>query len=111
VAAFVFAQVPHSYCPSAVTANELALVGVYHYIVDSAAVIVIPLYAAAACVPDLDGPVFGRCDHPLALTMEGNARDIAGMALEGQHGGWVRGLDVIKFDRVVPGGSKITLVR
>jgi hypothetical protein len=110
VTALVLAQVPDTHCPGAIATDQFALIGVYDYVVDSAAMIVVPLHAAAACVPDLDGSVFGRGDHPLALAVKGDARDIAGVALKGQHGGRVGGLDVVELDRMVARGGKIALV-
>ena len=43
--------------------------------------------------------------------MEGDARDIASVAIEGENGVRIRRLYVVELDRVVPGGSKVTFVR
>ena len=53
------------------------------YIISWAAVIIASLYAAAARLPDLDGPVLGACNHPFALAVECHAGDISRVALEG----------------------------
>lgn len=43
--------------------------------------------------------------------MESDTRDVAGVALEGEEGIWVRRLDVEEFDGVVPGGGEEALIR
>jgi hypothetical protein len=110
VAAFVLAQVPHTHCAGAVAAYQLALIGVYHHVIDGAAVVIVSLHAAAASVPDLDCAVFGRCHHPLSLAVKGDAGDITGVALKSQHGGRIGGLDVVELDRVVASGGEVALV-
>jgi hypothetical protein len=110
VATLVLTQIPHAHGARAVAADQLALVWVYDNVVDGTAVVVVSLHAATPRVPDLDCAVLGRCNHPLALAVEGNARDIAGVALKGEHGGRVGGLDVVKLDCVVPRGGEVTLV-
>jgi hypothetical protein len=110
VATLILTQVPHAHGAGAVAADQLALVRVNDDVVDSAAVVVIPLHTAAPRVPDLDGAVLRRRDHPLTLAVEGHARDIAGVSLKGEHGGRVGGLDVIELNSVVPRGSEVALV-
>jgi hypothetical protein len=42
--------------------------------------------------------------------MEGDARDITRMAIEGENGVRIRRLYVVELDSVVPGGSEVTFV-
>lgn len=111
VAAVVLGQIPDTHTASAIAADDLALVGVDHNVVDRAAVVVTALDVAAPRLPDLDGAVLGRGDHPLALAVKGHARDVTGVALEGEEGVGVGRFDVVQFDRVMAGGSEIALVR
>lgn len=80
----VLGQIPDAHTTAAVAADDLALVGVDHDIVDGTAVVVAALDGTGARLPDLDGTVLGARDHPLALAVEGDARDVAGMAIKGQ---------------------------
>jgi len=54
MAALVLSQIPHPHRPCPVTADQLSLVGMYHNIIDRTSVVVIPLYASAPGVPNLD---------------------------------------------------------
>lgn len=82
----------------------------YHDIVDSAAVVVAALDGATACFPNLDGAILGACDHPLALAVECDARDVARVALEGQQGVGIGRFDVEELDGMVAGGREEALV-
>ena len=99
--AFVLAQVPNSNVSTAVTRNQLPLVGVNDDVVDRNLVVVITLYASCPRIPDLYSAIFGARNHPLALAMEGYACDIAGVAIEGKYGTWVRRAYVVEFDIVI----------
>ena len=108
--AFVLAQIPYPHIPTSITANELALIGVYHDIVNGAAVRVIALHRSLPRIPYLHGAVFRTRDHPFPLAMKGDARDIAMVALEGQEGSWVRRADVVELDLFTTRGGEKTLV-
>lgn len=110
VAAAVLGQIPDLDAAGAVAADDLALVGVDDDVVGGAAVAVAALDGAGARLPDLDGAVLGAGDHPLALAVEGDARDIARVALEGQQRVGVGALDVEELDGVVAGGGEEALV-
>lgn len=110
VTASVLAEVPDAHFAAAVAAYEFALVGMDHDVVDRRAVSVVPLHTAAPRIPDLDSAVFRARHHPLALTVEGHARDIVRVALEGQHRGGVRRFNVVELDGVVASGSEVPLV-
>lgn len=111
VAAVVLRQVPNANTASAIAADDLALVGVDHDIVDRAAVVVTALDVATSGLPNLDGAILGRGDHPLALAVEGHARDVARVTLEGEKGVGVGRFDVVQLDRVMAGGGEVALVR
>lgn len=106
----VLGKVPDPDAAGPVAADDLALVGVYDDVVGGTAVVVAALDGAAAGLPDLDGAVLGARDHPLALAVEGDARDVARVALEGEQRVRVGGLDVEELDRVVARGGEEALV-
>lgn len=81
-----------------------------HHVVGRALVVVAPLDGAGPGLPDLDGAVLRARDHPLALAVEGDAGDVAGMALERQQRVRVGGLDVVELDSVVARGGEEALV-
>lgn len=81
-----------------------------HDIVRRAAVVVATLDRSGSRLPDLDGAILGACDHPLALAVEGNAGDVSRVALESQQRVWVRRLNVVELDGVVPRRGEIALV-
>ena len=68
-----------------------------HNIVDRAAVGIVPLNRSRARVPDLDRAVLRAGDEPLALTMEGDARDVAMVALEDEKGRGAGGADIVEL--------------
>lgn len=72
--------------------------------------VVAALYLAGTCFPNLDGAIFGASNHPLSLAVEGDARDIARVALEGQQRVGVGRFDVKELDGVVAGGGEEALV-
>lgn len=110
VAAIVLGEIPDLDTAGAVAADDLALVGVDDDIVGGAAVIVAALDGAGARLPDLDGAVLGAGHHPLTLAVEGDAGDVARVALEGQQRVGVGALDVEQLDGVVAGGREEALV-
>jgi hypothetical protein len=111
VRAFVLSQVPNANISSTVTANKLALIWVDDHIVDRYTMGVAPLHISTPRVPNLHRPIFRRCHHPFSLAMEGDARDIASMAIEGENSVRIRRFYVIELDSVMPGGSEVTFVR
>lgn len=108
--AVILGQVPDADAAPAVAADDLALVRVDDDVVGGGAVVVAPLYGAAARLPDLDGAVLGARHHPLALAVEGDAGDVARVALEREQRVRVRRLDVVELDRVVAGRGQEPLV-
>lgn len=110
VRAFVLAEIPDPDIAAAVTADELALVGVDDDVVDGAAVRVIALHRRRARVPDLDHAVFRAGDHPFALAVESHAGDVAGVALEDEKGGGIGRADVVQFDGVAAGRGQVAFV-
>jgi hypothetical protein len=110
VRALVLPQVPNPHCASPITADQLALIRMYDHIVDSAAMVVIPLHTSTPSIPDLDSAVFGRCNHPFALTVESYACDVAGVTVECEDGGWIGGFDVVELDGVVASSCEVTFI-
>lgn len=108
--AFILAQIPDPNVPTAIAADQLALVRVDNHIIDRHAVGVVSLQAAAARVPDLDRAVLGARDHPFAVAVEGHACDVCRVSVEGEDCVRVRGFDVVEFHGVVPGGGEEALV-
>lgn len=82
--AVVLSQVPDTHTAAPITANDLALVGVNHHVVDRTAVRVAPLDRTAARLPDLHCAIFRAGDHPFALAVEGYACDVARVTLEAE---------------------------
>jgi hypothetical protein len=66
---------------------------------------IVSLNAAGSGVPDLDGTVLGRRDHPFAFTVKSDPGNVGSVAVEGEDSIRIRGLDVIELDRVVAGGG------
>jgi hypothetical protein len=95
VTALVLSKVPDAHVASAITADELSLVGVNDNIIDWHPVRVVALYIAASRIPDLDGAIFGRSDKPLGLAMEGDAGDVGRVAVKGEDGVGVGRLDIV----------------
>jgi hypothetical protein len=110
VGADTFSEIPDANHASAITADQLTLVGVNHNIIDSSTVNVVALQGTSASIPNLDSPILRACNHPFALTVECDARDIAGVTFEGHHGVGVGGLDVIELDIVVTTGGEEALI-
>jgi hypothetical protein len=111
MATLILPQIPYPHIAPAVTANELPLIRMNHDIVDGHPVRVVPLDGALPCVPYLNRAVLGAGYHPFALAVEGDACDVARVAVESQDRVWVRRFDVIEFYRVVPGRGEVALVR
>lgn len=103
-------QVPNADYPSAITADQLALVGMDDDVVDCSFVRVVALEATSTSVPHLDGAVLGASDHPLALTVKRDTSDVGGVTLEGHDRVGVGGLDIVELDIVVACGRKEALV-
>lgn len=110
MAAIIFRQIPDADTTAPVTADDLALIGMDDDIVGRAAMIVAALDCARTRFPDLHGAILGGGHHPLALAVERDAGDVAGVALECQQRVGVRALDVEELDGVVAGGRKKAFV-
>lgn len=108
--AIVLGQIPDLDTTRAVAADDLALVRVDDHIVGGAAMVVAALNGAGTCFPDLDSAILRTSHHPLALAMERDAGDVAGVALKCQQRVWIGALDVKQFDGVVAGGREEALV-
>jgi len=65
---------------------------------------------ATPCLPDFHRAIFRTCDHPFPFTVECDARNVARVAFECEEGVWVRGFDVVEFDRVVTSSGKEAFV-
>jgi len=92
VGAVVLRKVPNTDASTTIAADDLALVGMNDYIVDSYTVTVrvAPLNRTVASLPDLDCAIFRACDQPFTLTMKCDTRNIACMAFEGEERIWIR---------------------
>jgi hypothetical protein len=110
VRAIVLRKIPNAHASSAITGNDLTLVGVDHYVVDWRAVGIASLNRAASRFPDLDRAIFRTCDHPLSFTVECDACDVASVTFECKEGVWVCGFDVVKFDCVMTSGGEEAFV-
>jgi hypothetical protein len=82
-----------------------------NHIIDRTVVHIRPLDRAGPRFPDANGAVFAARDHPFSLAVEGDARDVAGMAFEDEERGRVGGADVEELDVVVAGCGEEALVR
>lgn len=80
----ILGKVPDADVSRSVAADNLALIRVYHDVVDRAAVGVAPLDISRACLPDFDSAILRARDHPLALTVERHACNVARVALKRQ---------------------------
>ena len=110
VRALVRGQIPHAHGTTSIAGDYLALVGMDDDVIHGRAMVVVALHGTTPGIPDLHGAVLGARNHPLALAVEGNTRDIAGVALEGEEGIRIRRLDVEEFDGVVPSGGEESLI-
>lgn len=108
--AVVLSEVPDPNIAAAIAANDLALVWVYDNIVDRTAMIVASLDSPTAGLPDLNGAILRAGHHPFSFTVEGYARDISSVALKGQQGIGVGGLDIVELDSMVARCCEETLV-
>ena len=79
-------------------------------VVGSGAMIVASLYGRIARLPDLNGSILGASDHPFPLAMEGDARDVARVALKAQDRIWIRRFYIEELDGVVAGGGNETFI-
>lgn len=102
VGASVLGEVPDPYAPTPIATYNLALIRMYHDVVDGRRVVVCPLDSATPRLPDLDGTILRTRDHPLALAVKGHARHVAHVALEGEHSIWVGRLDVVELHGMMP---------
>ena len=73
--------------------------------------LVVSLYGARSCVPDLDCLIFGARDHPFALTMECNPRNVIVVPFESHNRIRVGGLDIVESNDMATGSSEKFLVR
>lgn len=108
--AIVLRQIPDPHATAPIAANNLSLVRVDHDVVDRGPMVVVPLDRPAPRLPDLDGAVLGRRHHPLSLAVEGHARHVSRVTLEGEHGVGVRRLDVVELNGVVARRGEVALV-
>ena len=67
--------------------------------------LVVALHHACPGVPNSYGHVFGARDHPFALTVKCDSRDIVCVALKLLDRVWVAGLDVVQPNHVPAGGG------
>ena len=52
-------------------------------------ILAVALFAAGACVPDLDSAILRAGNHPFAFAVEADTSDVALVTLEGKHRVWV----------------------
>ena len=108
--ALILPQIPDPHIPPSIARNQLPLVRMDDHIVDRTAVQIIALYAPCPRIPDLHRTVFGARHHPFALAVERHACDVAGVAIESEHGARIGGADVVEFDVVVACCGEVALV-
>ena len=108
--AVVLRKIPDPHTATPVTADDLPLVRVDDDVIDGRRVSVASLDGPGASLPDLHGAVLGGRHHPLALTVEGHAGDVAHVAFEGEDGIGVCRLDIVELDGVVARGGEVALV-
>lgn len=72
--------------------------------------VIVALYAPRPCIPDLYRAILGAGDHPFSFAMEGYARNVAGVAIEGEHRTRVRRAYIVELDIVIAGCGKEALV-
>lgn len=87
----VFGEVPNPNAARPVTANDLALVRVYDYVVRRRAMVIASLDSACTSLPDLHSSIFRAGDHPLAFAVEGYPRNIARVSFKYEDRGRIRG--------------------
>lgn len=97
--ALVFTQIPDTDVSTAVTRYQLALIWMNNNIIhrshmredvlNMSSMSVIPLNVPSSGIPYLNRPVLGAGDHPFALAMEGNSRDVPSMAIKTDDRAWV----------------------
>lgn len=108
--ALVLSQIPDAHIATAVATDELALVWVYHNIVDRAGMVVVALNRAGLSVPDLHCPIFRASDHPFRVAMEPDPCDVVDVALKREYRVRVARFDFVEFDSMVTSGSEELLV-
>ena len=111
MSAFILTEIPDANISTTVTRNQLPLIRVDNDVIDRNLVIVIALYAACSCVPDLYGAIFRAGDHPFTLTVKGNTGNVSGMAVESKNRGRIGRAYIIKLDVVIACRSKEAFVR
>jgi hypothetical protein len=82
--AVVLSKVPDTNTSSAITADDLALVGMNDYIIDWTSVRIASLNSSTSSLPNLDGTILGACNHPLSFTMKRDTSYVSSMSLEGK---------------------------
>lgn len=110
VRALVIAQIPDHEYSAAISADQLALVGMDYDVVDRVVMGVVPLNGSRSCIPYSYSAVLRACNHPFPFAMECDACNVVGMAFEGHDCIWVARLDIVQPDDMPPRGSKVLLV-
>lgn len=72
--------------------------------------VVAPLYRARPCLPDFDGAVFRTGHHPFSLAVEGDACDVACVALKNEVWRGIGISDFEEFNGVMACRCKISFV-
>ncbi len=106
----ILRQIPDPNTATSITADNLPLVGMDDNIIDRRPVRIASLDRATSRLPDLDRAILRARDHPLALAMKRNARNVPSMTFEREQGIGVCRLDIVELDRVVTGRSEESFV-
>ena len=109
--AVILCQIPDSNTPALVAANNLTLVRMNDYIIDSSAMRVTSLNCATSSLPYFDCAIFRTRDHPFTLAMKLNTSYIASMTFKGKKRIGVGRFDIVELYRVVPGSCKEAFIR
>ena len=106
----VFSQIPYPDTASAITTDDLALIGMDDYIVDRTAVGITSLDRTTASFPDLNCAILRACDHPFPLAMKCDSRNVSSVTFECEERIRVRGFDVVEFHGMVTRSCEKALV-
>jgi hypothetical protein len=110
VRAIVLSQIPYPDTASAITAYDLALIGMDDYIVHRTAVGITSLDRTTPSFPDLHCAILRACDHPFALAMKCDSRNVPSVTFECEERIRVRGFDVVEFHGMVTRSCEKALV-
>jgi hypothetical protein len=110
VRTIVFSQIPYPDTASAITANDLALIGMDNYIVHRTAVGITSLDRTTPSFPDLDCAILRACDHPFSLAVKCDSRNVSSVTFECEERIRVRGFDVVEFHGMVTRSCEKALV-